>query len=78
MARSRMSVVGVVDGVIMVEESGAVACQVLDKAKTRWHSPAVCCCRGGELVTDCRAWTRPRSATSLAAWPGQLGWRSSR
>jgi sarcosine oxidase gamma subunit len=35
MAQSRASVVGAVDGVVMVEVSGAMASQVLDEAKTR-------------------------------------------
>jgi Tfp pilus assembly protein PilV len=71
-------VVGVVDGAVMVEASGTMASQVLDEAKTRWRSPVVCCHREGKLSTDCRAWTRPRSATSLMAWSGKLSWRSSR
>jgi hypothetical protein len=72
MARSRASVVGAVDGVVMVEASGAMASQVLDEAKTRWCSPVVCFRRGGKLGADCRAWTHPRSVTSLTAWPGKL------
>jgi hypothetical protein len=77
-ARSRASVVGAVDGAFMVEASGATVSQVLDEAKTRWRSLVVCYRRGGGLSADCRAWTCPHSATSLTAWSGQLGWRSSR
>jgi hypothetical protein len=77
-ARSRASVVEAVDDAVMVEASGALASQVLNKVKTRWRSLAMCCRWGGELGADCRAWTRPRSATSLTVWRGQLGWRSSR